>query len=121
MTYPTISRLIVPDGRSFHGAISHYKGDRYICIYHNSEEHRIASCFVRLRPDLHFEFVPNTHTENLGIHKFIDPRIIKYNEQYFLSLSELNGGPEKINLFLLDIGGGLLLVKKLLHFGIYMN
>lgn len=98
-----LRRIYVPDSRGFHGSVIRH-GEKYICIYHNSENHRLASCFLNLDSELNFKFIEGTHTENLGISKYIDPRIIKYKDAYYVSLSSFTGvSPEKIFLFSLNV------------------
>lgn len=115
-----LHRINVPDNRSFHGGVIPYE-DKYICIYHNSEYHRIGSCFVELDSLCNFNYIDNTHTEDLKIstpsNKYIDPRIFKYNNQFLLSLSQLNNGHEKICLFLLDVVDKIIIKKHITTFG----
>jgi len=101
-----LHRPTLPDDRSFHGSIFPYD-DKFICIYHNSEEHNIGSCFL----DSNFIHIPNTHTKDIrdsctkdicGF-KNIDSRIVKYNNQYYISTSKILNGPEYIQLFKLVI------------------
>lgn len=109
-----LRKINLPDKRSFHASIAPYK-DRYICIYHNSEEHRLASCFVELDDELNFIYIEGTHTENLGISKYIDPRIVKYNGQYFVSLSCVNSIP-RMCLFLLQVSDKITVGKQVSDF-----
>lgn len=107
-----LKRLSVPDNMSFHGSIIKYNENKYICIYHNSGEHCLASCFVTLDDNSNFTYIEGTHTANLGIYKYIDPRLIKYKDKYYLSVSRLLVGPEKIYLWLLDINDKITINKQ---------
>lgn len=110
-----LHKIYLPDKRSFHGSVVPYR-DKYICIYHNSEQHRLASCFVELDEESNFRYMENTHTEDLGISKYIDPRIVKYNDKYFLSLSCVNYFPTRICLFSLDVADKITIDKDVAKF-----
>ena len=95
-----LKSINLPDLRQFHGATCKYE-NRYICIYHNSEQHRLASCLL----DCNFNYIAGTHTEDLGISTYINPRIVKYQEKYYVSLSKMipNVGDETIYLWELNV------------------
>lgn len=94
--------LTVPDKRSFHGTVIPWN-DKYICVYHNSETHRLASCFIEKDTPSTFRCIETTHTENLSISYYMDPRIMKYEEDYYISVGTINYGPDTITLFKLKI------------------
>lgn len=94
-----LHRLYVPDAIGFHGSLLQYDDNKYICIYHNTYQHRIGSCFV----DKDFKYIDGSNTEDLGISYFIDPRTVKHNGKYYVSTSRLHYGPETIHLWLLNI------------------
>jgi len=103
-----LKRLIVPDKRSFHGTVIPY-GDKYICIYHNSENHRLASCLIEKSETDTFKYIDGTHTEDLSISRYMDPRIIKYKSDYYISTGTSNYGPDTITLFKLKIEDKILI------------
>lgn len=81
---------------SFNGTTIHYKDNRYICIYHNSVNHGIASCFLDYNNGK-YHYVEGT-THNMGETGFIDTRIIKYNNEYFISNTNFLLTTQNINL-----------------------
>ena len=104
-----IKKINLPDPRQFHGATCKYDENRYICIYHNSEQHGLASCFL----DYNLNYIERTHTEDLEISTYIDPRLVKYREKYYLSVSKMipNVGDETIYLWELKIGDKITINK----------
>lgn len=93
-----LHRIKVPDSRGFHAAVLKFS-DKYICVYHNSEQHRLASCFL----DLDFNVIEGSHTENLGISINMDPRIFKYQDQFYISTSQGHHSPVYIQLYQLKV------------------
>ena len=86
-------KLDVPDKRSFHGSILPHN-NKYICIYHNSENHRLGSIFL----DKNLKYIENTHNEDLNVSYYTDPRIFQHLGEYYISTSKLFNGPAYMQL-----------------------
>ena len=93
-----LHRIKVPDSRGFHAAVLKFD-DKYICVYHNSEQHRLASCFL----DKDFNVIDGTHTEDLRISWNMDPRIFKYKDRFYISMTQGNSSRGFIQLYQLKV------------------
>lgn len=100
--------MIPPDNRGFHASVCRYDGKKYICIYHNSENHRLASCFL----DEDLNFLIDSHTQDLGISYNIDPRLIKYGEKFYMSTSQLRSPPDFIELYELSVSDKITVIHN---------
>lgn len=88
----TLYQMVTIDKTAFKGSIIHYKDNKFICIYHNSSKSRLASCFLeqyREGNEIHYKYVPGTRTCPLhcDFRTFIDPRLVKYNNKYYVSFT----------------------------------
>lgn len=77
------NRIDVNDYNALNGTTVHYKDNRYICIYQYPPYCGMATCFLDFI-DGKYYYVNNS-TYNLGNTGFVDSRIVKYNNEYFVS------------------------------------
>lgn len=68
---------------TFNATTYHYKGNRYIFLFHYSEICGTASCFLDFVDGKFYHVKGSTY--HFGETGFIDPRVIKYNNEYFIS------------------------------------
>ena len=102
-----LNRITVPDSRGFHASTVLWSENKYICVYHNSESHRLASCFL----DEQFNVIIGSHTEDLQMNLNIDPRLCKYNNRVFMSTSQVLWHPDFIELYELEVTNKITVIK----------
>ncbi len=73
----------LPSQRQFHAAVIPYDNDRFICLYHNSESHDLASCFL----DRNLHYIEGSICNRIFDTINGDPRLVKYKGRYFVSTS----------------------------------
>lgn len=78
----TFKVLDLKDTMSFNGTTIHYKDNRYICMYHNTINCGLASCFLDYA-DGEYTLVEGT-THKFGDTGFVDTRIIKFDNEYYI-------------------------------------
>lgn len=76
----------VNDNSSFNGTTCHYRDNRYICVYQFPPHNGMVTCFLDFI-DGKYNYVKNS-TYIIGTVGFVDSRIIKYNNEYFLSTTD---------------------------------
>lgn len=100
--------LDVQDKISFNGTTIHYQDNRYICMYHNSIYCGLASCFLDFI-DNKYHYVEGS-TTNFGDTGFVDTRIVKYYDDFYISNTNFTKEIQTIHLRKLNITDNKILI-----------
>lgn len=96
----------LPSQRQFHAAVIPFNDDRFICLYHNSGSHDLASCFL----DQNLHYVDGSICNRIFDTINADPRIMSYKGKYFVSTSRYDVSPIRIELGELQVSNGIITI-----------